>query len=221
MPRIDKEAIENALRVLEKTKVVTLKQVVSFLKCSMPGARLKLNQWRALTSYNQNGRYYTLPDIPQFDENGLWRFKDVYFSKHGNLKKTIIYLVSNSSSGLTGKQIGDLLGLSPQSFLHHFRDCKGIVREKHDGVYAYFSDQSERYDQQIQSRSTAISSFSEPSFSDVDAVVILVALIKHPEISVEDILALPEIKRKKYSPVSIRRFLESHDLLKKTPDTRQ
>ena len=99
-------------------------------------AQAKLKLWKTYTSYTQNGKYYTLPEIPQFDIHGIWQFKKVAFSKHGNLKKTIIKLVASSSAGLTGKQLCELLGLSPQSFLHHFCDCPGIWRKKHAGFRA-------------------------------------------------------------------------------------
>lgn len=222
MPQIDIEKIKNTLKHIEKIKVFTIKQLAASLNCSIPSARLKIREWRTITSYNHNGQYYALPSIPHFDENGFWRFNDIYFSKHGNLHKTVIHLVSISLSGLTGKQIGDLIGLSPQSFLHHFRDLQGICREKHDGVYVYFSDTPDTYKQQQQNRaSQSILLQKQMSLSHADAIVILVALIKHYDTSIEDILMLPEIKRKNIPAEVIRSFLESHELLKKILDTRR
>jgi hypothetical protein len=43
-------------------------------------ARRRLKEGEALTSYNQNGRDYALPDVPAFDANGLWQRRGVYFS---------------------------------------------------------------------------------------------------------------------------------------------
>jgi len=139
MARLDNDTIKAALRHLEKLKIFTIGQLSSVLKCSVPSARLKLRQWRTFTSYNQNGRYYTLPQIPKFDHYGLWHYKNVSFSRHGNLRKTLTNLVASATAGLSGKQLGERLGLSPQSFLHHFRNCPGICREKLDGVFVYFS----------------------------------------------------------------------------------
>ncbi len=135
MPVIDTQKIDMARSTVKKQKIFTLKKLVLILDCSTRTAQAKLKLWKAYTSYNQNGKYYTLPEIPQFDVYGIWRFKNAAFSKHGNLKKTIVHLVNTSPEGLTGRQIGELLGLSPQSFLHHFRNCPGICREKHAGVY--------------------------------------------------------------------------------------
>jgi hypothetical protein len=44
-----------------------------------------LQEWQAHNSYNQNGRYYTLPDVPEYDANGLWCWCGVFFSRAGTL----------------------------------------------------------------------------------------------------------------------------------------
>ena len=219
MARLDQNTINAAWRHLEKIKVFSIGEVASVLTCSIPNARIKLKQWRAYTSYNQNGKYYTLPEVPQFNHHGLWWYKDVSFSRHGNLKKTIIHLVKVSPSGLSGRQLGELLGLLPQSFLHHFRRCPGIYREKHGGVFVYFSDTDELYEKQLQQRSSLISRrVAIVTISDFEAVMILVAIIRHHGISAEDISVLPEIKKGKMKPASIQGFMEYHGLLKKIPD---
>ena len=220
MARLHQDTINAAWRHLEEVKVFSIGQVASALTCSIPNARVKLKQWRAYTSYNQNGKYYTLLEVPQFNHHGLWRYKDVCFSKHGNLKKTIIHLVTVSPAGLSGRQLGELLGLLPQSFLHHFRRCPGIYREKHGGVFIYFSDTDKVYKKQAQQRSSLISRTAIVTISDLEAVMILVAIIRHHGISAEDISALPEIKKGKMKPGSIQGFMEYHGFLKKIPDTR-
>ena len=219
MARINQDAIKAAWRHLEKIKVFSIGELASVLTCSIPNARLKLKQWRAYTSYNQNGKYYTLPQIPQFNQHGLWRWKDVAFSKHGNLKKTIIYLVANSPTGLSGRQLGELLGLSPQSFLHHFRKCPGIYREKHGGVYIYFSDNGVVRQNQLQQRRPLVQRSAIVSISNPEAIMILVAIIRQHGILPEDIMALPEIKKSKMRLANIQGFMEFHGLLKKIPDS--
>lgn len=220
MTRLNQGTIKTAWRHLENIKIFSIGDLASVLTCSIPNARLKLKQWRACTSYNQNGKYYTLPQVPQFNQYGLWRYKDVAFSKHGNLKKTIIHLVTVSPAGLSGRQLGELLGLSPQSFLHHFRECPGIYREKHDGVFIYFSDTDEVCKKQVQQRSSLVQQSAIVTISDHEAVMILVAIIRQHGISVEEILALPEIKKSKMRPANIQGFMEYHGLLKKIPDSR-
>jgi hypothetical protein len=220
MPRIDPDTSKLAVTILKREKIFTLTRLASTLGCSTRTAQTKLKLWKAYTSYNQNSKYYTLPEIPRFNYHGLWWHKDVAFSRHGNLKRTIIYLVAASPAGLTGKQLGDLLGLLPQSFLHHFRDCSSIYREKHDGVYVYFADDASVYEKQVQQRRSIIRRPALVTISDPEAVMILVAIIRHHGISAEDIIALPEIKKSKIKLAAIQGFLEYHGLVKKILDSR-
>ena len=220
MGKVNEKKLTEVANSLEEMKVFVLDSLVSSLSCSVPTARLKLKQWGTYTSYNQNGRYYTMPTVPQFDDNGLWHHKKIYISRYGNLKNTIIELVTHSSFGLTGKEIGAIVRLDPRSFLHHFRNTKGIQREKRGGVYVYYSSNLVTYTQQ-KKRRKRLGFTSDEFVSDADAVVILCALIKHHGIGFEAIMALPEIRTCRISPMAIRNFLGRHGLIKKTPVTKR
>lgn len=219
MPIINSKKIDFAKAAVKKEKIFTLNRLASILDCSCRTAQAKLKLWKAHTSYNRNGKYYTLPEIPHFDAHGLWRHKNVAFSKHGNLKKTIVHLVASAPAGLTGKQLGEFLGLLPQSFLHHFSKCPGIYREKHTGVYVYFADGTSIYERQLQQRRSSIHQPCLVPMTDPEAIMILVAIIKHHGMSAEDILTLPEIKKIKLIKPTIQGFLQHHGLVKKTPDS--
>jgi hypothetical protein len=60
-----------AVKNFQRHKVLTIEQLVRLLESSVITARRQLKKWRAYTSFNMNGRYYTLPGIPRFDENGI------------------------------------------------------------------------------------------------------------------------------------------------------
>ena len=134
-------------RVLEKfrrQKVITIEQLVELLKCSVITARRRLKKWQTYTSINKNGRYYTLPQIPVFDRNGLWRYQTILFSKHGNLKQTIVSLITDSPKGLSASEIAGLLDIAANSsFLSQFKSAAGVKREKYQGRYIYLSDRPE------------------------------------------------------------------------------
>lgn len=84
--------------------------------------------------------FYTLPGVTKFDSNGLWCFRDVFFSIHGNLKQTAIRLVQQSSRGLDGQEVSALVGLPPgSSYLSRLRDIPGISREWRNGRWVYLS----------------------------------------------------------------------------------
>ena len=113
---------DRGLKFLRLKKVVTLAQLVVHLHCSPRTVQRRLAELEALHSYNQNGRYYTLRDIPKFDANGLWRYQGAFFSRFGNLPQTFVQLVQRAPAGLTAAEVGQLLGLRPSSFLWAFRD---------------------------------------------------------------------------------------------------
>ena len=212
---------KGVLQKFRSRKVLDIEELVDFLGCSVVTVRRRLKQWRAYRSFNKNGRYYTLPEIPKFDRNGLWKYQTIFFSKHGNLKNTIIQLVKQSKTGLSAHEITQLVGLpANSSFLSQFRSVAGITREKRQGRFIYFSDDPEIHAEQEQNwilhRQETI---KLPS--DADAVVILVQHIKHPNITIEELSKRIAQQGKRIHSFVIKRFLQYHDLLKKRADTEQ
>jgi len=74
-----KEKDIKALEIIKNEKVITKTKLAILLQCSEKTVQRRLKKWNAYTSYNKNNQYYTLPIIPQFDELGLWTFKDFFF----------------------------------------------------------------------------------------------------------------------------------------------
>ena len=200
---------------IKRQKIITIDRLVGLLECSVITARRRLKVWKAHTSINQNGRYYTLPAIPVFDENGLWRHQAVLFSRHGNLKQTIIMLIQGSPKGLAAAEIAELLDLAPNSsFFSRLRDAPGIKREKQGGRFVYVSDRPDIRERQREQRE----GIAFPT--DAQAVVILVQFIKHPDIGVFELAECVAGQGISIEPAAVQRLLRFHGLLKKTPDTR-
>src|SRR6056297_591793 len=133
---------KKVIQTFVRKKILTIEELVQLLQCAAITVRRRLKQWSAFTSINQNGRYYTLPKIPVFDENGLWRYQAVLFSRHGNLKQTIVAMIRGSPKGLAAAEIAELVDLAPNSsFLSQLRNAPGIKRERQDGRFVYLSDQ--------------------------------------------------------------------------------
>lgn len=213
MARIENPQIKTAFNIFRKKKVLSSEQLTTIMKCSTANLRLKLKKWKVHTSYNFRGKYYCLPEIPSFDSNGLWRYKGIYFSKSGTLKKTVVYLVCLSVAGLSGEDIGNIVKLSPRSFLHHLHDTPGMKREKHKRRFIYFSDNNDTYNKQVSRRRSFIEDNSFPS--DSDAVTILIQFIKNPNVKIDELSNKIAKAGKCIDPNIIRRFLEYHNLQKK------
>jgi hypothetical protein len=214
------EAVNSSavIRSFKKEKIVTIVLLATWLSCSIPTAHRRLKAWRAYTSYNHNGRYYTLPEIAKFDANGLWRYQGVFFSKHGNLKQTLVHFVTHSEQGLSGSELGELLGLQPRSFLSPFRNHPALCREEIMGRWIWFAADPKIRDQQRHARLTQVVTPTPRMPSDMEAVMILVDLIHHPHSGLEQIAGRLKPKGFEIEVAAIRQLLMHHDLLKKTVD---
>jgi hypothetical protein len=197
-----------------RRKVLTIRQLVELLGCSVSTVHNRLKRWRAYTSYNHNGGYYTLPAIPRFDQHGLWRYKSVGFSKHGNLKQTLLQLVRDSPAGLDGAEIGRLLGLPARSFLSHFRSVPGLTRERLEGRFVYFCDEPAVLARQRQSREQAMGPPTGEMPCDGVAVAVLADLINHPDSTLHASSRRLARKGIQIPPPAIAGLLEVHGVKK-------
>ena len=64
-----------ALKAFRRRKVMTLGEVAELVHSSIHTARRRLKEWRAHTSYNQNGRYYALCRLYTSGLNARSEFK--------------------------------------------------------------------------------------------------------------------------------------------------
>lgn len=209
----------DALIKFRQDKIMTIEKLMHRLQCSAITVRRRLKKWDAFTSINQNGRYYTLPEIPEFDENGLWKYQSALFSKHGNLRQTIIELVRKSQKGLSAADISQTIEIpSSSSYFSRIKNSDGIKREKHHGRFFYFADSPAKYQQQKRGLGQQITG---DWITDAQAVRILVHLIKNPGIEVDRLAIESAPSGKRFDTVTVKKFLQFHDLLKKTSDTEQ
>jgi hypothetical protein len=218
MSRESDRRVRNAQKVFRRRKILTLGEVAELIESSVHTARRRLKQWQALTSYNQNGRYYTLPEVPEFDANGLWCWRGVFFSQYGNLKQTLLELIRRSQAGLDAGEMRSLLGLNPRSFLSAFADHPQLSREKIQGRFVYYCSEPAVYAQQRQRRCVLSVQARQPTPSET--VAILVEKIKHPALSHEALSRRLRKQKLWVEPQSIEALFVRHDLavaVKKTP----
>ena len=211
---INPERERNSLAEFLKKKVLNISELKELLQCSIPTVRNRLRAWRVYTSFNQNGRYYTLPRIPVFDEYGLWWYKQIGFSKHGNLKQTLIKIVRDSAVGLDASQIGRLLRLAPRSFLSHFRAVAGLHRESQRGRFIYFSDEPSILLKQKSRREQAAKRARAEIPSDAAAVAVFADLVKHPDSTLADCSKRLKRKGVAIAPGAIGNLLDRHGIKK-------
>lgn len=215
MVKIDPD--KKTIRVIKQKKIITIDKLASLLHSSVKTARRRLKLWHAITSYNMNGRYYTLPGIPDFNSHGLWQYRQVRFSQHGNLKNTIIHLVKQSKAGLDASEASDLLGISVRSFLSSLQKHPDFKREKIQRRFVYFSSVQKDYIKQKEYRCAMTTTIELPSA--IEAIAILVETIKNPDMSIDELAGKLQQKNYRISSESIENLFSYHGLtIKKMPD---
>jgi len=216
MRRTEDRVIDKALKVIRRRKVVTVSDTADLLQASLRTARRLLGQWNAYRSYNENGRYYVLPQVARFDGDGLWRYRTIGFSRFGNLTRTLVGLIHNSSAGLGAAELGGLLGMQPHGFLSLFREHPALRREKYQGRFVYFCADETHYAEQSKVRQNRARRAELPD--DAEAVAILVAAIKHPGLNAVQLCRQLETQAVASTPQRIENLFAHHGLrVKKTP----
>lgn len=99
------ESEEGVVRWLRQVKVATMDQMRQRFQVSHMTVVRALNKHGYYSSYNQNGKFYVLCDVPEFDEWGLWNWRNARFSQQGTLTETAVHLVEQAPAGYTTEEL--------------------------------------------------------------------------------------------------------------------
>jgi hypothetical protein len=186
------DAAESALRrFFRKHQVAELAELFRLL-----GTRSRMSVFRRLkaigylSSFNHAGRYYTLADVPQFDQWGLWFHRQAGFSRAGTLKATVVELVVGSATGMTPKELLALLKLpvanTLYNTLHALRYEARIHRQELAGYRLYVSAEPQRANKQLMERRQAMDheARSRVQMSDETLIAVLVEAFQSADLLV-------------------------------------
>ena len=136
-------------------KIATLPELKQVLGASSDVTVFrKLRETGYFSSYTHRGRYYTLKEIPRFDDVGLWSHQAVWFSQRGSLVSTAEYLVNRSDRGLLASEIADLAHAEVQDVLHQLVLAGRVRRDESTGGYLYTSSDPIAHRRQLSARRT-------------------------------------------------------------------
>lgn len=90
------------------------------------------------SSYNERGKYYILSTTPKFDNLGLWKYQDAFFSIRRTLLNTAEYLINNSDAGYTHEEMRWILGIGIQNTLNQLTKANKIERQQFGAWYVYY-----------------------------------------------------------------------------------
>ena len=110
---------DTIISLLRKQTVASLPDVLVALgpRVSRRTAFRKLKDLDARTSYSHRGGYYTLDELADFDERGLWSFAGVRFSRAGTLVATAEAFVQHAEAGHFVDELDNLLHVGTQDAL--------------------------------------------------------------------------------------------------------
>jgi len=144
-----KERDKAVQRYLREKKIAPLEELKTTL-----GTDARMTVFRVLrrlgylSSYSHRGQFYTLFEIPHFDELGLWSYRSVWFSRFGNLLTTAHALVDNSEAGYTAAELENVVQVEVHHAILQLTRQGKISRHRLGRSHIYMSADSGRQRQQ-------------------------------------------------------------------------
>jgi hypothetical protein len=158
MRETKKEKLKAVVELFRRKKVLKIDEFFTVFKTQSPRTvRRYIKELKYLTSYSHAGKYYTLFELAEFDANGLWHYGDIGFSKHGTLLDTIVYLVKQSSAGMTHNELQEKFHLVVKAALIDLVKKHKLTREKRMNLYVYLNPDSDGAQKQLRAREKSTS----------------------------------------------------------------
>ena len=149
-PHFDASTIKH---LLKKQKIATLDELKTALGTHAPATVFrKLGELSYRTSYSHGARYYTLDDLARFNNDGLWSYDSVWFSRYGTLLSTLEGFIDNAEAGHYGAELRDSLHVEVNPSLLKLINQGRAVREKVHGLYLYCSVDRPIHQRQLATR---------------------------------------------------------------------
>jgi hypothetical protein len=100
------------------------------------------------SSYSHRGAYYTLDSLAQYDELGLWTYRDIHFSRHGSLLDTAAVLVPRAAAGYLVEELEAVVQVAAKDALRQLAQADRVHRAEWEGRYLYCAlDRARRQEQ--------------------------------------------------------------------------
>jgi hypothetical protein len=140
-------------RFLRRNRIATLPQLKQLLGTEADITIFrKLKELSYRTSYSHRGSFYTLDEIADFDDRGLWSFNSVWFSFRGTLVATAESCVTQSKAGYFASELEELLHVPVKEPLLQLVAQGRIARRTVSGLYLYCAGDAPTRQQQLRAR---------------------------------------------------------------------
>ena len=211
-----KNPLKKLKNLFLKKKVLEIHDVMNAINAtSRMTAYRYMKELGYLSSYTNARQFYTLKNIPEFDRDGLWHFGEVGFSKHGTLIDTIVHLIDHSKNGETSPDLEKQQRIYVQNALLSLVKAKKISRERHNGVYIYYSADLEISRSQMERRKKIGPKKKLPEWIVAE---ILIEIIRSLSGNVDEVAARLAKRGSLITREQIKQVFEENNPEKKTPD---
>ena len=210
-------AQEELRKLLRRSKIATMPELQE-----QAVGRARISIFRDLkelgycSSYNHAGKYYTLLEVARFNEEGLWHYEGIGFSRYGTLKETVYRLVTKSEAGYRHEELHERLGVRVHNTLFALVNEQRLQRTGPEKQFLYVSGNKRRAREQLRARESQRRAEQVALTSEV-IIAILAEVIREHRICVE-LGALTERLVKRGVNVSMRQVAQvlEHYGVKKT-----
>lgn len=150
MAKITIEAIQ---KVFEEKHIYSAEYLRKHFGCSHQCIWENLTKLGYYSSFTHNSKYYTLADIPEFNDNDIWFHTDAVIGEVGfTNKKTasnlILCLINSSQTGLTARNLTDIMKIRICNQLNALVNKSKIQKLKLENKIYYFSIDENQFREQ-------------------------------------------------------------------------
>lgn len=207
---------------MKTRKVTTMKALRHQFQISHMTVFRILCEYGYHTSYNRNASYYALRDVPQFDQAGLWAYREIRFSRHGSLSDTIVALVENAEAGQTVRELEERLQTGTANILSRLVSGGRLTQQSLQGrLVVYLASVPSQADQQFQQRQQLRKQLPAPQqnlpegCSAIEVIEILRALVLSPKASPEELVRQLTAQGLRITPGQVSQVTTHYALKKK------
>jgi DeoR/GlpR family transcriptional regulator of sugar metabolism len=210
--------VENIIR---SKKIQTFEQILKHVSCSEITLRRDIRHINGITSYTHQGRFITLTDIPEFDNNGIWFYRKVGFTKYKNSLELIVHLINNSREGLSREQIQEILKIQIYQQIQTLLKRNELYRSKIGNKYIYLPEElaknKKKRLQLLNANNVEEYYDAMVSFSDLVALLKAVLVEKKIKIDIKNLKRFTQKYSLKIPLKKVEQLLLKYNLTKKKP----
>lgn len=212
---------------LSSVRVAQFSQLAARLELSTKTVHRALVKAGYFTSINQNARFVTLKEVPQFDDLGLWSFEQIHFSKYGNLRETLAKLIEQAPTGCTLQELEEYVGTRAHNHLSQLVRQGKVQRFLLGRNAVYVSARARQARQQEVGRrvveQSAVVTAAKPTaplppgWDAITVIRVLVKLLETPDTSLASVARSLQARQVSVRADQIRNILDFYGLKKTTP----